>query len=825
MYIKKLEINHLKEVAALESQTYPEELCLGYKDYVNDFKSIPFRYNNSLGVFENGELKAYIICYKKNWKQNYYISDLVCLNPKMLLPLLLAFGECNNNYTIEAEFRYTSYRMITHIIEKCPTLIQIKEQKKVPFYYANGEDMYFIKFKIKIDEIEKLSNKKILILKEIYSDESFQVNFKNILYNLYFRYELSIKEIQKHKTFILSNIHKRNLDSLRMVGDSFRFIVYHNFVFKNEKAYSKMKEYLFEKGYTKGVASNGNIETYRNKVWIDDKYHCLYWTTVNELDTRFKNDTISYYRSYIKRKFINYYKKKKFVKEIRIYDKYGSVWLTISLKDDIYFIIPRNFSNLFDAQMKKLEFIKDIRSKANSLFPDDDVYFLLNSNGIPAIRKVAGEEVAYAYFNRVIDMAKNVENKEEIFHDWGYIISEVLAFQEYLTKGAIKHIFLNKSLNQINKMKDILTSLQIDNDKYLDKKALRKAISMAIRKDKDITPIVSKAIMEAETKWLKSKNINENIYESIFEFIERMKRYSPQINISMLFHYFGNKKTTDIVKGKYEGYFQEKDIYMDYKELGQFILEILNKRTRRNERLYSALNSIQNINEIFKGNILPKNFDDIINELKQRKINVPEELINMNRFHAKIEHKCSPEYLIAGNASVCCMSFGQEKAVTYALEKGFGIINIYYKDRVIANSVIWVNEPYNCLVLDNIEVHPNYKKFNNINRKLFAEAVKYLIDIYHLDYAVQGTGYNDLKLYKPNTEEIHFEVMKPVEVETSHFYSDAHYVYPLAFNISSEEATSRIKSVNALIRKKGTEKKNSQLNEDNIEFDFQEIVF
>lgn len=814
MYITELNIKHLKEVAELEKQVYPEELCLGYDDYVKDFNNLLYRHDNySLGVFENGELMAYIICYKKSFA-HYYISDLVCTHPTMLLPLLIAFGNKCSRCTLEAELRYKSYQMIQHIMEKYPGIINVSNMKEVPAYYSNGEDMYKIEFKIDMSPIAKYP--KFLILKEIYEQDNFQINIKSLLYQLYFEDNMTAEEIRKYKAFILRHLHNRNLDSLRMLGDTFRFIVTYNCNFKTKKAYNSMEQYLLSKGYTKSdlIQNRDNLSDFDNKYTTGYRGHNLQWSTVGELDTKFKEDTISYYRSHVKRKFINYYKKQKFVSEITINNKYGDKWLTVTPQENVYSLIPRNFSNIFDAQLKKLEFMKDIREKASALFPYNEAYMLTKSDGVPAIRKIAGEDVAYGYFNRIINMAKDAKNKEEICHDWGYIIPEIIQFKEYLTKGAFKHIFLNKSLNQINKIKDALAGLQIDGVKYLDKKALRKTISKAIRNDEDIAPIVFNAVKETEMKWLKKKHFSESLCDSMLAFVERMKKYFPQMSINMLFKYFG-KEAVNIAKGKYKGYFQEKFIPMNYKELGMLILETLDKRTKRNKRLFGALNKIQDIGEIFEGNILPENFDKVVAELKQRNIAVPDEYCIMNKFYAKVEQKCSPEFLIAGNASVCCMSFGQEKAVTYALEKGFGIINIYYKDRVIANSLIWVNEPYNCLVLDNIEVHPNYKKFNNIIKRLFDRTITYLLKEYKLDFAVQGTNYNDLCMFDRDAERISFEVLKPVDVKTEYFYSDAHCVYPLDYNMSSEEAKKRINAINILIaeqKRKERQERGTEIN-------------
>jgi putative nucleotidyltransferase with HDIG domain len=177
---------------------------------------------------------------------------------------------------------------------------------------------------------------------------------------------------------------------------------------------------------------------------------------------------------------------------------------------------------------------------------------------------------------------------------------------------------------------------------------------------------------------------------------------------------------------------------------------------------------------------------------------------------------------------------GKELAVEYLktltdnkklLEEGFGIINIYYKDRVIGNSVIWVNEPYNCLVLDNIEIHPNYTRFNEVTKKLFKKTVLSLLFQYQLDFAVQGRNYNDLKLYADNEKHIMFEAMEPVMVEQEHFYSDARYVYPLAYGMSSEEAFSRIQLINQRIKKERIKKQQTISSQETGWPELEELAF
>ena len=140
------------------------------------------------------------------------------------------------------------------------------------------------------------------------------------------------------------------------------------------------------------------------------------------------------------------------------------------------------------------------------------------------------------------------------------------------------------------------------------------------------------------------------------------------------------------------------------------------------------------------------------------------------------------------------MSYGHKKAMDYALEKGFGIINIYYKERIIANSVIWINEPYQCLVLDNIEVHQNYIKFQQELAYCFHIVVDSLMHQHHLKFVVQGTQYNDLKLYNEQAQLIKFRKLKPVDVHIEDFYTDAYLSKVVRSVVSSDVIEQLIQS-------------------------------
>lgn len=96
-----------------------------------------------------------------------------------------------------------------------------------------------------------------------------------------------------------------------------------------------------------------------------------------------------------------------------------------------------------------------------------------------------------------------------------------------------------------------------------------------------------------------------------------------------------------------------------------------------------------------------------------------------------------------------------------------------------------------------------------------------MIQQYNLDFAVQGANYNGLNMYNLGSERIRFEVLKPVDVEAEYFYSDAHYVYPLDYKMSSEEVKNKINAINILLR----EKENKENSRADIEFYGEELAF
>lgn len=185
--------------------------------------------------------------------------------------------------------------------------------------------------------------------------------------------------------------------------------------------------------------------------------------------------------------------------------------------------------------------------------------------------------------------------------------------------------------------------------------------------------------------------------------------------------------------------------------------------------------------------------------LKKRNHKISESVLKLAMFFAQVEPKCSPEYLVAGDATVCCMRFGASNANTYAKEEGFGILNIYYKNRIVANSVLWIEDYFNCLVLDNIEVHPNYVEHNPTLERIFLLAAKELMEQYELDFAVQGQSYSDLTLPPVYDLTLRMNLSEARNVVLEHFYSDANRSKVVGIRAVS------LSHIEGLARKKETE--------------------
>jgi len=311
-------------------------------------------------------------------------------------------------------------------------------------------------------------------------------------------------------------------------------------------------------------------------------------------------------------------------------------------------------------------------------------------------------------------------------------------------------------------------------------KDLRKIIYKNFRKGVSPEEIKQECLSYLSENTLKDYKLSHAQLEYITKhYMPILKRYKERISIESFLSIFGKHGIQKILKKKITCPFESKEYRLPSLEktaLASIVHERIgslrdseNLATRK--RLYNRINSLHPMEEVLAGKIP----DELIPQIKKiLNLSPTANLDGAKNFSARIEEKCSPEFLIAGDASVCCMSLGTGKAVQYALQPGFGIFNIYFKDRIIANSLLWENENEDgtkTLVIDNIEVHPNYQCHSAYLKEMYHQFIKDMSPKYKA--IVQGHTYNDLKLYTHNeTPSGELKNWNPVGINCQ-FYSDA----------------------------------------------------
>ena len=837
MYIRQLNIDDFTDVSKLESSVYPEGMCLGADDYKNDFNKVSEYKRNCLGAFIKGELVGYIIGYLENGKdspfdsnQSVYVSDFLCTNKRSILPLLIQFSNRVTYSSIKAEFRSTSYRIIKHIMKKYPDVISDYTEEFLE-NYNDGEDQWRLSFRINTREFHKYLDLDVwdFMLRE----ESPTV--QGIVQHL--KINFTIDQISENRNYILKTMYRHISDVYSMMPDNLQYMVtyrikgYHN---RPEGAES-FKNKLIEKipdmreistyDFDTCVRTNSSSLAELDKTYnVNDSY--VTWNILKTLDnSKYNDNSLAYYRHFFGKHLMGYeLLNKRPVSSINILDNKGySIKLITRPKTNKGVKYVPYINNIsFDMCLDKLRFLESINKKFSCLFEGENTGYI-QEELLYNIRRIIGKDYFNIFVDSLIDRIKvraeellhnptnnlrglSQEKLEEkalssAAHDYLYIIYEIEASKSILTTTAMRKLMM-KNQESMVATRQLLSSLKVD---YKDKKRnkiLRKEVSSIIRRNLSLKEYILGLNAKADENFLKSKKMNNEMILMLQTFMSKMRRYTESITAEKMFANFGDK-VKDIIQGKLEGLFEPCGFLYKPIEVGLLVKECLGVKgvstlVKHPRKLYTALCKIADIKDILIGNIYGNDINLVLNELKQRHVYVPNEYFNLCNLYAKIEPKCSPEYLTAGDASVCCMSFGQNKANTYALEKGFGIFNIYYKDRVIANSVLWVNSLYNCLVLDNIEVHPNYVHLNDHIKNLYKDMIeKTMIDT-KVDFTVQGSGYNDLELYKDEVDDgerwksnfvepknsSYIKEFKTIgkDIKPVRFYSDTHTCFVVALS-------------------------------------------
>ena len=163
------------------------------------------------------------------------------------------------------------------------------------------------------------------------------------------------------------------------------------------------------------------------------------------------------------------------------------------------------------------------------------------------------------------------------------------------------------------------------------------------------------------------------------DFLTEMRRYQRDLSMERILQVFNPTDFGQMVKGIYPSVFNPQTYYPSYETMGQWIKFLLKdpaSKVSNPKRLYAQLSKVIPVKRIVEGQFNQEEGKALLAVLKNWGVDLREwELLLL--LTAKVELKGSPQFLMAGNASVCCMSFGESNARTYALEKGFGVLNFY----------------------------------------------------------------------------------------------------------------------------------------------------
>lgn len=379
-------------------------------------------------------------------------------------------------------------------------------------------------------------------------------------------------------------------------------------------------------------------------------------------------------------------------------------------------------------------------------------------------------EKTYDIVLNIIEMNKGMDTND-FLHDVIYPYIDIP--QSILTPSLQKHL-LQLSINDLNKKWGFLIGVHSDATKD-EIKSLRKTIYSCFRKKMSPEEIMNVCDMMQERQIIEAYNLSHEQLEQISKyFLPVIRRYNNNITPSRFIKIFGKNGIHKVLSDKKDYIFTPKEYKLPSME-ATALAALANERLgclkdkdnlSARKRLYHRLDVICPVEDVLNGKIPEEDIPRIKKALNLS----PNKTLNLaGNFSAKIEEKCSPEFLVAGDASVCCMGLGTKKAVDYALNPGFGIFNVYFKDRIIANSLIWVNDK-DTLVIDNIEVHPNYQHHDTYIREMYNQMINDMSKIY--PNIVQGETYNDLELYDRHTPCGELKTWKPVKID-GNFYSDA----------------------------------------------------
>lgn len=540
--------------------------------------------------------------------------------------------------------------------------------------------------------------------------------------------------------FIISKNKNKDFDLNKVFSDKYETIIRSNFLTKQA-----ILKVLFSK-----KTNCSMIKTYLKN------FHCV-WSEVNSF--KCNEDLIS-------------------SKELRK-DISRSVKKDISLKEKylnhIYNAMDKYIPNIsYEEKEKLFELVKEF-DKGNYVSYSSIVDIFKNIKDFKTKMK---KEKIIMFLDKLLKEFISTKDKKNFHHNIYYMYYKQIFYNEFLTNKAIEIIVFSPFeevvtyKKQIDKIRNFLYSfIELS---AANKIKFRNSISDFVKKGLDIEEYYNELGKNVVNIYF--PDITEEEKKNFSSFVVSLNKYALVKEIDFLATF--GKNSLDIVNNKVNSIFQEYSIDNRCKEIGNLVGAALGNKNEKGllsnpKKLYGDLRKIYNVSDIVSGNFPNIYCKEILDCLRTKGISIPNNIL----YWVKIEKKCSPEYLMAGDITNCCMDFGSRKAITYALEEGFGLISIYNNNTIVSNSLIWIQDKLNCLVLDNIECVTPVKN-ENILKEQYMKIISYILEKYELKFAVQGNGYNDLKLFDNKDKPVKSFEIKAQSVNIG-FYTDARKVHYL----------------------------------------------
>lgn len=760
------------------------------------------------GVFENGHLIGFAVFRKRDAGIAHLILAGVSKKRAWLEFI----------YVIDSFYQKTAY-MVTEEQWQLMKPYCFNSLDVIPF--RNSKEAYRLQL--------KKETKALKIRRSFYQDNNYLSNEPLYIFKGFDEWE--VDDLEASIDEIANTYYAMQLERFALTGDRWLVRIHRqkkHRVDNTDEAIEQAKQEWRDKGYKEVVdpslkpLKGGEFRSWCNSYGQQAELEVYAYEEI-ELDHKYNDGRLTYYRHVLKRHIMDFYLPQYSAKSVEVLaldrTRLWSQSLESRSKDYGDFICKYPASYL-KAKVKNKRIIQSIRQRVWSYF-DETVYtgpalsesdqMELNDFLIRALRGIAYQispEIEAQIFERVfhpllIEWRDARENKcqanedaaKQAIHDKSLVYLRFLHSDNekkvllYLTPSVLKRWMLELSPHQINQL--YFNMDEIYRIGLVKPKEFRKWLYQQTRKHgvEGIEATVNNFLKELKMtqaekiqaqdrqrtkRWLKEIGTDLQTVEA---FLSKMRRYCEQVTFQQFVEQYGIEMVAQAIKGEAECVFEPQTFIPSYQSFGQSIRGLLRGKVLSNpKRFYHQLRQITDVDAIVAGEISSaegKRILDLFPTFQQN----PKEWESLFKLTAKIEPKGSPEFLMAGNASVCCMSFGAGNAITYAKEKAFGVLNLYYGDRVVGNSVLWMNQSgtERFLVLDNIEIHPNYDRIKPFLNEFLMDIVHELKQTYECQYVIQGKSYNDFSLYTDDSLEGCFTEIQPIGCQRLSFYTDAKY--------------------------------------------------